>query len=165
MLQEIKNKKGVSVMIGYVLLISIAVIMGGVMYVWMKSYVPSGDDLKCQEGTSLIIKDYSYSCSTKELNLTLFNNGRFNLGGYYIYASNNSNQTLATINVYNYFTQINGFQNYGSVIFNRNNNNTFIYVGGGSGASPVHITHLHTYSTLGRREAPQNHRDAWSPTR
>jgi hypothetical protein len=129
MLQGINNKKGVSIMIGYVLLISIAVIMGGVMYVWMKSYVPSGEEIECQEGTSLIIKDYSYSCSTKELNLTLFNNGRFNLGGYYIYASNNSNQTLATINVYSYLieTQIpKAYQNYGSVIFNRNNNNTFI---------------------------------------
>ena len=49
-------------MIGYVLLVSLAIIMGGIIYTWMKTYVPK-DALECPEGTSLIIKGYEYNCS------------------------------------------------------------------------------------------------------
>ncbi len=141
MLQEIKrNKLGVSVMIGYVLLIGMAVVMGGVLYYWMKSYVPQ-DPLECQDGTSLIVKNYS--CIGNQLNLTLYNNGRFNLGGYYIYTSNNSNQSLATINLYNNIMQSsNGFKNFGSIIFNKDNNNSF--------APGVQTTHYYNLAGTGR---------------
>ncbi len=143
MLREIKkNKLGVSVMIGYVLLISMAVIMGGVLYYWMKSYVPQ-DQLECQDGTSLIVK--SYSCAGNSLNLTLLNNGRFNLGGYYIYASNDSsqNQSLATINLYNNILQsADGFKNFGSIIFNKDNNNSF--------PPGVQTTHQYNLAGVGR---------------
>jgi len=93
-----KSKQGISIMIGYVLLVSIAIIMGGVMYTWMKSYVPS-DSLECPEGTSLIIKSYEYNCSSQELNITLKNNGRFDIGGYFVHASDNLNQTVANIDL------------------------------------------------------------------
>lgn len=121
-----KNKKGVSEMIGYILLIGLAVVMGGAMYVWMKSYVPT-DKVTCPDGVSVIIKNYSYDCSLKTLNLTIANTGRFAIGGYYILASNDSSQNLATINLYKNLQQTsNGFQNIQeNVIFNRNNNNSF----------------------------------------
>ena len=48
------HKKGVSVMIGYVLLISFAVVMAGLVYHWAKTYIPR-EEVKCQEGVSIFI--------------------------------------------------------------------------------------------------------------
>jgi hypothetical protein len=93
-----KNRKGLSIMVGYVLLVSLAIIMGGIIYAWMKSYVPR-DPLECPDGTSLMIKNYHYNCSDFTLNISLKNNGRFDIGGFFIHASDNSSITLPTIDV------------------------------------------------------------------
>jgi hypothetical protein len=94
---EKRNKKGLSVVVGYVLLIVFVVFLGVVVYNWMKTYVPQ-DDLNCPEGTSLFIKDYN--CTTNsQLNLTLKNNGKFNVGGYFIRVTNTSGVGLATIDL------------------------------------------------------------------
>ena len=99
MLPQIKRKKrGVSIMVGYVLLVTLAIIMGGILYVWMQSYIPR-EPLACPDGTSLIIKDSYYNCSEDILNLTLKNNGRFDIGGYFIHVSNNPDITLPTIDI------------------------------------------------------------------
>ena len=100
-----KNKKAVSVMIGYVLLVTLAVVMGGIVYQWMKTYVPPDtEEIECPEGVSIFIVNYTCEKYIGEenitvLNLYLKNNGRFNLGGYFIYATNTSNQTVATIDL------------------------------------------------------------------
>ena len=52
------------------------------------------DDLNCPDGASLFVKDYA--CDGTELNITLKNNGKFNIGGYFIRATNESNAGLAT---------------------------------------------------------------------
>ena len=82
-------------MVGYVLLVSFAVFMGVVVYQWIITFVPR-ETLECPDGTSLFIKDYTYNCSTKELSLILTNNGRFNIGGYFIHATLSPDQELAT---------------------------------------------------------------------
>ena len=93
------NKKGVSIMVGYVLLIGLAIVMGGTTYVWMKSYIPK-EPLECPAGTSLMIKDYQYNCGDLNwINLTLKNNGRFDIGGYAIHVSNSPGITLPTIDI------------------------------------------------------------------
>ncbi len=101
------NKKAVSIMIGYVLLISTAVIIGAMVYQWMKTYVPA-DSMECPEGTSLIIKEFDcYSDITSGnwgINLTVKNNGRFNLNGYFIKATNISDQEVATKDLSNYIS-------------------------------------------------------------
>ena len=93
------DKKAVSLLISYVLLVSFAVIMGVLVYNWMKPDSPP--DLNCPEGTSLFIKDaYCYDGSGKfNLTLILENNGRFDIAGFYIHATNSSSQTLATIDL------------------------------------------------------------------
>lgn len=94
-----KFKKGLSIMVGYVLLVSFAIFISIIVYQQLKTYVPK-ESLKCPDGVSLFVKDYSYNCATSELNLTIKNNGRFSLGGYFIHATNNSsNQEIATIDV------------------------------------------------------------------
>ncbi|MBU2562122.1 MAG: hypothetical protein KKF68_00475 [Nanoarchaeota archaeon] len=91
-----KNKKAVSIMIGYVLLITIAIIMSVVIYQWMRSYVPK-DILTCPEEVSIYIKNLE--CSGTQLNLTLRNNGQFNIAGYFIHATKKPDQELATLDL------------------------------------------------------------------
>ncbi|MFH1503614.1 MAG: hypothetical protein ABIE36_03070 [Candidatus Diapherotrites archaeon] len=96
MLSQIKFKKGVSVIIGYVILVSFVIVLGIIVYSWMKTYVPT-EEINCPDGLSMFIKNYE--CSSGELNLYLKNNGKFNIGGYFIYATDSPEQELATIDI------------------------------------------------------------------
>ena len=83
-------------MIGYILLITIAIIMSIVVYQWLKTYVPRGE-VECPPETSFYVKDYV--CGGDELIITLQNNGRFEIGGYYIKATDSEEQEIATIDI------------------------------------------------------------------
>jgi len=89
------KNKGLSVVIGYVLLVTFGIVLSVVVYGYLKTYVPSEID-ECPSGVSVSVADYDYDCVSNELNLTLKNNGLFNVNGYYIYATNNSEAVLAT---------------------------------------------------------------------
>lgn len=95
-----KSKKAVSIMIGYVLLITFAIIIGGVVYVWLSSYVPT-ETIECPDGISVFIKDVECSNVGGEYQLTLnlSNNGRFAVDGYYLKISNNPNINIGTLPV------------------------------------------------------------------
>lgn len=80
-LRRIKGKRGVSTMVGYVLLISMVLVLSAVLYQWMASYVPQ-TDLECESGISLAVQ--SATCSPTEINLTLRNTGRFGVSGFYV---------------------------------------------------------------------------------
>ncbi len=105
-------------MVGYVLLITCAIIMGVVVYQWIKTYVPT-DALACPEGVSIFIKEHRYDCDKPELNLTLKNNGLFNIAGYFIHATNGSEQELAIIDLSNY--TLLGENMVGTVLFSMGN--------------------------------------------
>lgn len=96
------HKKGVSVMIGYIILVSIALVMASIIYYWIRNYVPVAP-LECPDGSSIFIKSVKYNCSSELINISLKNNGRFNLGGYFIHASNVSEQELAVLDLTQYF--------------------------------------------------------------
>jgi|TARA_Y100000310_G_scaffold250692_1_gene257015 hypothetical protein len=100
MLLQIKNKKGISVMIGYILLISSLVVMGAIIYNWMKTFVPT-ETINCPEGVSIYIKNIKCESAngSYQLQIDLKNNGRFNVGGYFIHIADNSSQELATIDI------------------------------------------------------------------
>lgn len=89
----VKNRKAVSPMIGYILLVTFVIVLGVLVFNWMKTYVPQ-DELNCPDGTSLFVKDYS--CSNSSLNITIKNNGKFSVGGYFLYAATSPDQELAT---------------------------------------------------------------------
>lgn len=110
-----KNKKGLSVVIGYVLLIVISIVMSILVYQWLKTYVPT-EALECSDGTSLFIKDVYYDCANQKLNITLENNGKFGINGYYIHASNKSGENLSTIDLSNNITY-GGNKTSNSVVF------------------------------------------------
>src|SRR3989338_6468749 len=90
-----KKKVAVSAMIGYILLITFAIVIAGVVYAWLKTYVPK-EGLACPDGVSIYVSDYNFNNTEKELNLILKNNGQFSVGGIYIYYSNSSSQEIAT---------------------------------------------------------------------
>jgi FlaG/FlaF family flagellin (archaellin) len=92
MVKKLRSKKAVSEMIGYVLLIAMAIIVGGVSYVWLSSYVPS-DAVACPDGVSFLIK--SMTCENGNIEVNLTNNGLFDVAGYVIRGTADEN-TVAT---------------------------------------------------------------------
>ena len=87
------KKKGVSIIIGYVLLVVFAIIIGTIVYQTIKTYVPK-DVPECPESVSIFIKDIIYT--EDSLNITIMNNGLFDIAGYFIRATNSSSQEIAT---------------------------------------------------------------------
>jgi FlaG/FlaF family flagellin (archaellin) len=92
------NKKGVSMIIGYVLLIVVSIVMSVLVYNWIKTYVPS-ESPQCDEGASLFIQEIDYDCDNSILNITLKNNGKFSIHGFYIRVSNKTEDELPAIDI------------------------------------------------------------------
>ena len=93
-----KNRKGISMIIGYVLLIAVSIVMSILVYQWIKTYVPT-ESLECSEGTSIFIRTINYDCENSTLSITLKNNGKFSINGFYIRVSNKSGEELAAIDI------------------------------------------------------------------
>jgi hypothetical protein len=91
----LRDKKGLSIIIGYVLLVSIAIILSLVVYQFLKTYIPK-DSLECTDGVSIFIKEAVYDCENNQLDVTIKNTGRFNIAGYFIHATTSADQELAT---------------------------------------------------------------------
>lgn len=85
-----KGKKAVSVIVSYVLLISLVLGMSALVYAWLKSRIPGltpGES--CPEGVSLILE--SYNCSgIGIINITVKNRGLHTVNGFVIKMSNSS---------------------------------------------------------------------------
>jgi FlaG/FlaF family flagellin (archaellin) len=93
------QKRGVSEMIGYILLISFAIVISGVVYIWMRLYVPQ-EQLQCPDDVSLMLKNYT--CNNSILTLNIKNNGRFTVDGIFINARNDPALKIATKDISNY---------------------------------------------------------------
>ncbi len=137
----LKNKKAISIMIGYVLLISFAIFMSIGVYTWMKTYVPK-DIPNCPDSVSIFLEDFN--CSGGDLTIDLKNNGRFAIGGYNIYASNKTNYTLSTINLAKRLTA-GGDNRTNSVIFADGQN---LFSTGDSKRSIFNITGFGTLTSI-----------------
>ena len=77
-----RGKKGISIMIGYVLLVSAMIVMALIVFQWLKTYVPT-EDLECPGDVSLSITDGTV-CETNILKVEVKNTGLFNVNGYII---------------------------------------------------------------------------------
>mgnify|MGYP001583740530 FL=1 len=119
------NKKGVSVIIGYVLLIAFAILISAGVYAWLKTYVPR-EPLNCPDGVSIFVKEAGFNSSTGQLIVTVRNNGRFNTAGYFIYVSNNSAQKNPSIEISNYLQEDEQTVKFGnSVLLSLTGDNSF----------------------------------------
>jgi hypothetical protein len=123
------DKKGISIVIGYVLLIAVSIAMSVLVYQFLKTYVPK-EALACPDDTSIFIKNFTYNCLTGTLSLTLQNNGKFGIAGYFVKVSNSSGgQGLATIDLSGNISVNDpssaGIKNGDSVVYSMGNNNAF----------------------------------------
>ena len=94
------HRKGVSLMIGYVLLIVGAIVIGGLVYGWLKTYVPK-EAVECPEGVSIFIQDLSCDSQQTEykFDLSITNNGRFAVNGLYVRVAESDEQKIATTDI------------------------------------------------------------------
>ncbi len=116
-----KSRKGISPVIGYVLLISFVVILGVIVYQWLSTYVPK-NTLECPDDVSFLIENYTcqpIAAGISNLNLTIKNNGLFGIAGYFIHSSEDVDK-LATIDLSSNFSQI---VVYNAVMFAGGNDN------------------------------------------
>jgi len=94
------NRKGLSEVVAYVLLIAVAISLSVLVYSWINSYLPKPTN-ECPDGVSLIIKDYTCEETQNLLNLTVQNKGRFDIEGYILKTSNNTETTPTRTLTYN----------------------------------------------------------------
>jgi cysteine-rich repeat protein len=119
------NKKAISVMVGYILLIVFAIIISVLVFQWLRTYVPT-EPLGCPDGVSIFIKEAGFNVSNSILDLIIKNNGRFDIGGYFIHAKNSSIQELAIIDLSEYLNENYSGTKFGnSVTFSPTGGNTF----------------------------------------
>jgi hypothetical protein len=113
-------------MVSYVMIIVFVIIIGAIVYQWLRTYVPT-QTMECPDGVSLFIKNADFNSSNSQLIITLRNNGRFNLAGYFIHATNSSDQELPTIDLSGYLNEIlsEGMIFGNSVLFFEEGNNFF----------------------------------------
>ena len=81
------DKKGLSEIIAYVLLISITIALSVIVYGWLKFYVSGDEVVSCDEGVNLIIKNFD-CYGSDNLTITLENKGRFSVDGFVLRVHN-----------------------------------------------------------------------------
>lgn len=77
----LQDKRGVSPIIGYVLLIGLALGLAGGVYTYLANYVPSTNE-QCSTDVQLVIQQVE--CSNQKVNITLVNRGLFSVDGVYV---------------------------------------------------------------------------------
>lgn len=101
-----KNKKALSEIVGYTLLIVIALAMAAMVYTFLKVYIPK-DVPQCEDEINIIVQDYS--CVSNVLNLTLVNKGLFKADAVYLRLGSQSSKIRQQINPDNiYFIRPDG---------------------------------------------------------
>lgn len=94
------NKKAISLMISYVILIAIVISVSVGVYSYLKISANIGPEIDCKPGTSVIIEEYEcftgYSFAAAGIDLNIKNNGRFNVDGVIVAVGNESQRAPVT---------------------------------------------------------------------
>tara|TARA_Y100000310_G_scaffold341057_1_gene438941 strand:+ start:2891 stop:4642 length:1752 start_codon:yes stop_codon:yes gene_type:complete len=93
-MRKINQKKAQSLMLSYVILISIVIAISIGVFTWLKYAANVTPPISCKEGTSVILEGMSYS--SQGITLALKNNGRFNVGGIILTVSNETELSSPT---------------------------------------------------------------------
>lgn len=93
-----RNKRGVSEMVAYVILISIALGLALAVYTYLTYVVKIIEPVKnCKDGTTVYLESYSCDNISQTITLKIKNNGRFNLDGVIVKFSDNSTKSPVTM--------------------------------------------------------------------
>lgn len=96
-----KEKRGISELLSYVLLVGLGVTLSVAVYSWLTFYIHQSKIELCPEGVSIIISNYN--CSADKLSLEVRNKGLFNIDGFILRANNRTKgNPVFKIFVYNY---------------------------------------------------------------
>lgn len=80
-----KNKKAISILISYVLLVTLALALAATTYFFILPYAQKPlPEEKCPDGISIIIEDYSCDDDFNLMDITVKNTGRHNISGFFI---------------------------------------------------------------------------------
>jgi flagellin-like protein len=93
-IRKIKNKKGLSEVVSYVLLIVVAVSLAVIVYGWLKVQLPKEKPL-CPDNIGIAIKSYNCNLVQKTVNITIENRGYFNIEGVNVKIANTSGGVAA----------------------------------------------------------------------
>jgi len=83
-------------MIGYVLLISMVLVIGTLIFAWARTLIPQ-DKLECPEGSSLVVK--GIRCDGGQLRIDLYNNGKRNIDSIFFKGKTDGNRELANLDL------------------------------------------------------------------
>jgi hypothetical protein len=101
---RMKNKKGISELVSYVLLIVLAIAIAGGVYIWLTSIAKPSKAVECPD---VNLRLESYECTQKsadnpgELTLVLKNNGKFDITGFRIMIRDDPDKIFSDISVVN----------------------------------------------------------------
>lgn len=84
-----RSKKALSEMISYVILISITVALSITAYAYLRTIAKPPIPIDCEPETSMILTSYNISDDLSKMEITMKNNGRFNINGYILTVSDN----------------------------------------------------------------------------
>lgn len=96
-----RNKKALSAIVGYTLLIIIVVSLAALAYPLLKLYLPK-EQLHCEDDINLIVQNYLCTVSENQLNLTLSNKGLFKADAAYVRFGPQDRKIKAQINQDNF---------------------------------------------------------------
>jgi hypothetical protein len=98
-MRNINNKKAVSEIVAYVILITIALGLATLVFTWLKfqANLPAGEE--CPDDVAIIIKSAVYNCATNNLDLVLQNKGLFNITGYRVRVSQQTGAEIGEIDL------------------------------------------------------------------
>lgn len=92
------DKKGISIIIGYIILISMAVALSIMVFNWLVFYIP-GEKEKCPEDISVSVHSISCERISRQLNFTIKNNGLFTINGIIIRANHREGSNIGIHNL------------------------------------------------------------------
>lgn len=93
------NKRGISVMIGYILLVSIGLGLSAMVFSWLIHYVPTAETFECPDGLSLSIRNVKCDSVNRVLNFSVKNTGLFTVDGFSIKVNDKPSSSIGVFEV------------------------------------------------------------------
>lgn len=100
------NKRGVSEIIGYILLVSTGLALSAMVYAWLLFFIPPLEKSECPDGLSLSIRNATCDSGRRELNFSVKNNGLFSIDGIVIKVNDKPSSNIGVFKVGEELTEI-----------------------------------------------------------
>ena len=99
------DKRGISVIIGYILLISIAIGLSVMVYNWLLNYLP-GETAECPDSVHLDLRSLSCQGIHRQLNFTVRNNGHHTFDGFIVKVNDRPDARMGVFTIDDFFERL-----------------------------------------------------------